>query len=177
MGSGTRAFDQVIEKTEANIDWMSTYYNTIEKWLDDNIAASSGDSSLKDVRLPRSVLPDLYTLELFPDIYQPSPTNFTFSGSVKIDVRVVENTENITLHINKLTINESSVKVVAKVDGAVIPISSFKQDKDRQFFIILLRQPLQMGTNYSVFINFKGPLTDDLAGLYYSTYNRGDQTL
>ncbi|XP_056008322.1 putative aminopeptidase-2 isoform X2 [Ostrea edulis] len=177
MGSGTRAFDQVIEKTEANIDWMSTYYNTIEKWLDDNIAASSGDSSLKDVRLPRSVLPDLYTLELFPDIYQPSPANFTFSGSVKIDVRVVENTENITLHINKLTINESSVKVVAKVDGAVIPISSFKQDKDRQFFIILLRQPLQMGTNYSVSINFKGPLTDDLAGLYYSSYKRGDQTL
>jgi aminopeptidase N len=177
MGSGTRAFDQMMEKTEANIDWMSKYYNTIEKWLDDNIAAASRDSTLKDVRLPRSVLPDLYTLELYPDIYQPSPANFSFSGSVTIDVHVVENTRNITLHINKLTIDEKTVKVVARINNAEIPISSFKQDVDRQFFIILLRQPLQKGSNYSVSMSFKGPLKDDLAGLYYSTYKRGDQTL
>ncbi|XP_062585470.1 uncharacterized protein LOC134247152 isoform X2 [Saccostrea cucullata] len=171
MGSGTRAFDQIMEKTTANIDWMSKYYHIIEKWLDES--AVSGDTTLNDVRLPRSVLPELYTLELFPDIYQPSPENFTFSGKVDIDVRVVENTNNVTLHINKLTIAEGSVKVTNNVSGAAVTVSGLKEDKQRQFLIILLGQSLQKGINYTVSMSFQGPLKDDLVGLYYSTYKRG----
>lgn len=177
MGSGTRAFDQVMEKTVANIEWMTKYYSIIEKWLDDNMAAASGGSSLKDVRLPRSILPELYTLELFPDIYQPSPENFTFSGTVSILVNVMNNTNNVTLHINKLTVDPNSVRVMKMSDFRVVQTQSFKEDKERQFLIIFLSQPLQKGEKYEVTMKFQGPLTDDLAGLYYSAYKRGDQTV
>lgn len=177
MGSGTRAFDQVMEKTVANIEWMTKYYSIIEKWLDDNMAAASGGSSLKDVRLPRSILPELYTLELFPDIYQPSPENFTFSGTVSILVNVMNNTNNVTLHINKLTVDPNSVRVMKMSDFRVVQTQSLKEDKERQFLIIFLSQPLQKGEKYEVSMRFQGPLTDDLAGLYYSAYKRGDQTV
>ncbi|KAJ8311345.1 hypothetical protein KUTeg_010700 [Tegillarca granosa] len=33
MGSGTRAYAQAIEKTEANIQWMKKNYDIINKWL------------------------------------------------------------------------------------------------------------------------------------------------
>lgn len=177
MGSGTRAFDQVMEKTVANIDWMSKYYHTIEGWLDDNLASFTGGNSLKDVRLPRSVLPQLYTLEIYPDIYHPDPRNFTYSGSVDIDVLVVEETNNITLHINKLTVDPNSVRVLNSATFSIIQTGGLTEDKDRQFLVVSVLTPLQKGGNYTLSMSFRGPLTDDLAGLYYSSYRRGDQTV
>ncbi|KAG8230287.1 hypothetical protein J437_LFUL010190 [Ladona fulva] len=36
LGTATRAVDQAIEKTEANVEWMKTHYNTIIEWLSHN---------------------------------------------------------------------------------------------------------------------------------------------
>lgn len=69
MGFGIRVFDQVMEKTVVNIEWMIKYYSIIEKWLDDNIVVFSDGSFFKDVRLLRFVFLELYIFELFLDIY------------------------------------------------------------------------------------------------------------
>lgn len=51
-------------------------------------------------------------------------------------------------------------------------------DLDRQFLIINTTEFLSPGTFYMVNIpSFVGPLIGDLAGLYLSSYTRGDQTM
>lgn len=35
MGSGTRAFQQAIEKTKGNINWMDQNYPIVKQWLAD----------------------------------------------------------------------------------------------------------------------------------------------
>jgi hypothetical protein len=35
MGSGTRAFQQAIEKTKSNINWMDKNYDVVKRWLAD----------------------------------------------------------------------------------------------------------------------------------------------
>jgi len=58
---------------------------------------------VKDVRLPRSVVPDSYQVRLVPHLWVDK-SNFTFTGQVVIRVNVTKNTKNITLHANELTV-------------------------------------------------------------------------
>lgn len=173
LGSGTRAFEQALEKTQANIKWMKRYYSIIEKWLDDNLQDKKGSN----YRLPRSLIPSMYSVELFPDIYGADPSKFTFSGTVKIDVSCNEDTNNITLNSKKLTINEKSVKILSL--GSNIGNSGFQSlsyDEELQLVTFITRNQFIKGHNYSIEMQFTGPLLDDLQGLYYSSYKEENIT-
>ncbi|XP_017772734.1 PREDICTED: aminopeptidase N-like [Nicrophorus vespilloides] len=117
----------------------------------------------RSVRLPKSVTPSAYRLSIVPFIYE----NFTFEGDISIDVNVNEATSNITLHINELTIDEGSVKVLQ--DSREISVSHLVYDKALQFFIINFPEPLKQG-NYSVSMQFAGVLNNVLQGFYRSSY-------
>ncbi|GIY37859.1 uncharacterized protein CEXT_664431 [Caerostris extrusa] len=120
--------------------------------------------TLPYVRLPRSVVPDHYDLELQPFIY---PGNFTFSGKVRILIRVLEATDNVTLHINNVTVREESVRLT----GPNAPsLKSVSEDKERQFFILHLGGELVAGHHYEVSMEYVGSLNDQLAGFYRSSY-------
>ncbi|XP_055523948.1 aminopeptidase N [Wyeomyia smithii] len=58
------------------------------------------------VRLPRSIEPIAYDIQLIPFIVE---YNFTFSGIVEIDILVKEKCDNITLHAVALQIHEASI--------------------------------------------------------------------
>lgn len=60
-------------------------------------------SKVKDVRLPRSVVPDSYQVRLVPHLWGEN-SNFTFSGQITIRVNVTSDTNNITLHANALEV-------------------------------------------------------------------------
>lgn len=60
-----------------------------------------------DVRLPRSIEPIAYDIRLIPFIFED---NFTFAGTVDIEVRVREDCDNITLHAVALQIHEAHVR-------------------------------------------------------------------
>ena len=49
-------------------------------------------------------------------------------------------------------------------------------DKDRQFVNFTLDTTLTVGTKYILSLGYTGPLENDLAGLYYSTYDVTDPT-
>jgi aminopeptidase N len=79
---------------------------------------SSTKSAKLDVRLPRAVTPDSYTIKIIPFIYEG---NFTFNGEVAVIINVKEATANITLHFNDIRIHEDTVAVqehVPTVDGS-----------------------------------------------------------
>ena len=57
-------------------------------------------------RLPRTVIPSRYVLELTPDL-----VTATFSGSVEIDVEIVEPTSEIVLNAAELAITSARLVV------------------------------------------------------------------
>lgn len=44
-------------------------------------------------------------------------------------------------------------------------------DEDRQFVNFTLGGPLVVGRQYRLSLGYKGPIENDMAGLYYSTYS------
>jgi hypothetical protein len=121
----------------------------------------------------------MYSVELFPDIYGADPSKFTFSGIVKIDMSCNEDTNNITLNSKKLMINEKSVKILSLSTGSNIGNPGFQSlsyDEELQLVTFITRNQFIKGHNYSIEMNFTGPLLDDLQGLYYSSYKEGNIT-
>ena len=55
--------------------------------------------------------------------------------------------------------------------------SSHSEDKKREFLIINTNINLNPGSIYVVSMTFVGPLAPDLAGLYLSSYKRGNETM
>ncbi|XP_035224731.1 aminopeptidase N-like [Stegodyphus dumicola] len=116
------------------------------------------------VLLPRSIIPEHYDVELQPFIL---PGNFTFNGKVRVQIRVLEETDNVTLHINDITVNEDSVRL----SGLDAPdIARTSKDLERQFYILHLKGKLGAGQSYEVYMEFLGNLNDQLAGFYRSSY-------
>ncbi|XP_052782181.1 putative aminopeptidase-2 isoform X1 [Mya arenaria] len=176
MGTGNRAFQQAMENTETNIKWMALNKNAISSWLD-NVGVTL-ETRVKDVRLPTHLVPDLYDIVLQPNMYSGDPESFTFDGYVKIHMTANSTGRNVTVHANKLNIQEGSIKF-GKKDGSSGP--SYRNlretDKQRQFEIFFLDQDVIAGQEYFIEMNFTGPLIGDLAGLYLSQYKRGNETV
>ncbi|GAB1605731.1 hypothetical protein Ahia01_000855400, partial [Argonauta hians] len=132
---------------------------------------------VEDVRLPASIIPIVYDVELQPYIYEGPPENFTFDGYVNINMKCLNNCTNITLHSHLLNINESSVDLSSTTSDKVPTVNGMVFDKKRQFLIFNLSDPLENGHEYNIRMNFTGNLRDDLNGLYRSSYKRGNKTV
>lgn len=140
------------------------------------MSSSTGGKKLTDVRLPRSNLPTLYEIELKPDIYSADPSKFKFYGHIKISIDCMEASTNITMHKNKLNVTNINVANQNPNFGAPGVVRQ-SEDKERQFLIIHLDGSLQSGQKYYLIMDFVGDLTNDLAGLYLSSYSRAKQTV
>ncbi|XP_076080852.1 aminopeptidase N-like isoform X2 [Mytilus galloprovincialis] len=132
--------------------------------------------STRNVRLPLNLYPTLYDVELQPYMYEGDAKDFYFTGKVTIEMQCIKSTNEIVLHSNKLNISEQSIKVMQMGSGSQIS-HSVEFDKVNQFLILKSNTQFMMGSNYSVYIEFRGPLTGDLAGLYLSSYKRGNATI
>ena len=150
----------------------------VQEWLN-NQTNPSHRHTLKNLRLPRNVHPVSYDLELFPDIYQASPKEFRFFGNVSIIMNCTETSSNITIHVNQLKIEKSTLYVT--LYNRMLTTNNLflntTHDEDRQFLVLNLHTNLQAGEQYLLFMQYQGHLKDDLAGLYYSTYKRGNETM
>ena len=113
-------------------------------------------------RLPRSVLPLRYTLELQPDLAAAR-----FTGHVEIDVDVRETVEEIVLNAADLEIDD--VKVESSGD---VPVR-FALDAATERLILQFPTPVSPG-RASVRIAFRGILNDQLRGFYRSTFTGDD---
>ncbi|XP_068743771.1 glutamyl aminopeptidase-like isoform X2 [Montipora capricornis] len=122
-----------------------------------------------NVRLPNNIVPDHYDVLLSIDL-----ENSKFSGEVDILVNVTEPTENVLVHVNKM--NVSSALVVKASSGDQLEIQRKFWFEKNQFYVIILNSVLEKGTQYKIRMKFKAELTDDLAGLYKSTYKMRNGT-
>ena len=110
-------------------------------------------------RLPRTVLPNHYALELEPDLAQSS-----FQGQVIIDLEVVEETDTIVLNAAELSIKDVQVE-----QGALVQASSISFDEDLERATFAFPVVLQPGPA-KLLCSFTGTLNDKLRGVYRSTW-------
>ena len=120
MGTGRRAFEQAIEKTQRNMKWMTQNIDSITNWLS-TVTKVATKQRVKDVRLPLHLIPTTYDLTLKPNMYLDDPKSFTFDGYIKIHMDAKFAGSNVTVHTNKLTIDDSTIQF-GKEDGSAGPV-------------------------------------------------------
>ena len=128
-------------------------------------------------RLPSDLKPIFYDLDLAPDIYGDDPATFSFQGHVGIVIECVSPTSTITLNAKNLSISRSDVAVSGESSGALLGVVDVELKEEEEMLSIALSDRLVKGERYRVDIDFSGPLTNDLTGLYLSSYSRGNETV
>ena len=160
-----------MDKIKANIRWMQLGFGMLKDWL---INFNKVIVSPKiDYRLPIDLLPFYYDLYFEFQFDTLVSNSFPYNGQVFLYFACVKNTSSLVLNINKLDVQNSSLKLSSTTDQNFNPLTAFNwyNDFTRQFFIAnLTEQQFTEGQNYTLFIQFVGYLTDDNAGFYRSSY-------
>ncbi len=110
---------------------------------------------LDPYRLPRTVLPTRYRLELQPDL-----DTGAFEGTVTIDLDVTEATSTVVLNADELEILDVTVNDTP---------ASHVLDSTTERLVITTATPLDPGVA-STSVAFRGVLNDKLRGFYRSTF-------
>ncbi|KAL7289312.1 hypothetical protein TKK_0017243 [Trichogramma kaykai] len=127
-------------------------------------------------RLPKNVWPESYDLLILSNV---TNGNFTFKGQVVITLSVIETTNRVVLHAEKLKIDQENVTLRRidsdEEDDADVRIKGQSYDEEAQFFTIELEASLLPGS-YELSLRFDGSVLDDLFGFYRSSYKIGNET-
>lgn len=118
-----------------------------------------------NVRLPDNIVPDHYDVVLYIDLKK-----LVFFGDVSILVNVTKPTENVLVHVNKMNITSAKVEMASS--GVSLSMQRQFEFKKNQFYVMVMKSPLEKGRQYRIKMSFRAQLTGDLAGLYKSTYKR-----
>ncbi len=111
-------------------------------------------------RLPRTVEPETYRIEIEPNVASAS-----FSGTVAIDVIILEPVEEIVLNAAELAVSDVEVCLA---DGSIVPCTvRFADELEQVVFRPASTLPAGPAT---VSCRFTGALNDKLRGFYRSTY-------
>uniref|UniRef100_A0A3Q3EYU0 Aminopeptidase n=1 Tax=Labrus bergylta TaxID=56723 RepID=A0A3Q3EYU0_9LABR len=124
------------------------------------------------MRLPTNLIPQNYKLVLQPHLYtriieevnvtSPNQT-MLFTGNSTVDFHCVQKTSTIYLHSLDLAVSGSVV--MDKDKNELIRASALKYHEDGSNFLeIQLSDVLDAGGNYSLFLTFKGEISQGLEG-------------
>ncbi|XP_070687597.1 alanyl (membrane) aminopeptidase-like b [Pempheris klunzingeri] len=133
------------------------------------------------MRLPKNLIPDSYKIFLQPHLYtriievvnvtSPNQT-MLFTGNSTVNFHCVQGTTAIYLNSKDLTVSNPVVMDTNK--NKRINVLSMKHHQDASNFLeIQLNHALEAGGNYSLFLAFKGEISENLDALYVSTYLEG----
>jgi aminopeptidase N len=121
-------------------------------------------------RLPNDTIPIRYDIYISTEIH--TGEDFEFNGNVKIQLKVVEETEQITIHSRFLDIKKVSLR---KIDGAAeIAGTTYDLKKEVDFLIVKSPEKLIVDQQYILELDYNGTLRTDNMGFYRSSYKNED---
>ena len=129
---------------------------------------SPGQMLWNEVRLPHTIYPTAYRLDLTPDL-----DAFTYDGHVAIDITVTEPVSTIVLHGVGLTIGAGYKLLTA--GGEDLAPHKIIYDEDLQFIYVTLWSPIPAG-EYTLDLPFSGEISERLLGFYRSSYDVAGET-
>ena len=118
------------------------------------------------LRLPKSSVPVSYDLTLRSNIHLGERA---YSGSVKIEIIIKQDTDVITLHNRGLSVTRA--KLVDENNNDIAVTLSYEDDKD--FMHLHAPRELKIDEELWIEIEFNGFLRVDMGGFYRSTYRAG----
>lgn len=122
--------------------------------------------------LPNHVKPFRYTITLDPDLEKE-----TIQGSVEIELLALERSNNITLEIRSVEIDNDSVVVIRNATGEELKHGDPLWLEDVEHYVINLEDDLEKDENYTLKIGkYKGKLHTDNGGFYLAKYVDEDGT-
>jgi len=131
----------------------------------------AGEGSTYDhFRLPTALRPQSYDVRILTQL--ENPDDFRFNGTVKIQIEVLQNTHNITLHSKDLTIDDTEI-TLSQIGGEETTencIRSTAVNPTHDFYILNTCKELLAGQFYELSLPFSAKLQDQLAGYYRSSY-------
>ncbi|XP_069481326.1 aminopeptidase Ey-like [Ambystoma mexicanum] len=133
----------------------------------------------KKYRLPRSLIPEHYDLELQPFLEEDPRGLYIFKGTSSIYFTAVEATSLILLHSKKLNYTDQGGFHISlnTTDGSSPPsIKRTWLETPTQYLVVELHGDLAVGKTYALYSDFTGELANDLAGFYRSEYLEGNET-
>lgn len=142
----------------------------IEEHADTFIVPFADDPS----RLPENVVPVHYDLALTAMTGSVFSGSRNYTGNVKIQIRIVSNTNLITLHNRNL--NVTSVTLTAIGGGS--PITTTHSYGSYDFFTVDTGATgLTQGQQYLLELDFFGNMRTDMGGFYRSSYRVQGETV
>ena len=118
-------------------------------------------------RLPGTVRPEKYTIELRPDL-----TGFTFRGDEFIAIRVLQPVKMIVLNASELEVTQATLQ---GRDGRLVPAKKIDQGKGTQRLRLTFGTLIPKGAA-TLHLAFTGILNDELSGFYRSRYTMANGT-
>ena len=112
-------------------------------------------------RLSRHAVPTHYDIHLEPDL-----ETLTFTGSVGIDLDIIEATDSIVL-------NASQVEVKSATLASGLAVASISHDAETERVTLTLESPIDPGS-YRLELEHTGLINDQLRGLYKAVYRDAD---
>ncbi|KAJ1180032.1 hypothetical protein NDU88_005257 [Pleurodeles waltl] len=140
--------------------------------------ASQQNTPWKKYRLPKTLVPQHYEVELQPYLEKNAQGLYVFKGKSTVLFSCVTETDHILIHSKKLIYNNNSSTFSLKTaDGSLPPtIKGTWLEVPTEYLVVELDRNLVAGKQYSFYTEFTGELADDLAGFYRSEYKEGNET-
>jgi len=114
-------------------------------------------------RLPRSVRPRHYELELTPDLAAR-----TFEGKVEIEIEIKQKTNTILLNAVEIQVKEVTIKVG---ESRTIKATNISLNEKDEICTLTFSESLEPGTEgVRLILVYSGILNDQMRGFYASTY-------
>ncbi|XP_063710002.1 puromycin-sensitive aminopeptidase-like [Culicoides brevitarsis] len=117
--------------------------------------------------LKSSVKPFHYNLT-----FKPNAKTFEFDGKAEIDLKVLKETDTITLHALKLQITDVFLRFP---DESELYTKEKSFDEANETVTFLFPSTIDAGSEVKLIIDFIGELSDNLKGFYRSKYFVGDE--
>ena len=125
------------------------------------IAFPLGLSAAEEDRLPQSVSPSFYNLDLTPDLDKA-----TFTGSEKIKLKITTTTSDIILNSSEIDIKEASLNNDKTKEKFSLTVS---YNLDNETADLKAKDKLALG-DYTLSLSYNGILNNKLRGFYLSKY-------
>lgn len=155
------------QNASINRDNKDSLEKTIAGEFGKNESGVRGNKLWNRLRLPRSLIPSHYSLEL-----QVNMDIFIFTGNVNITVHVNQPTHYVIFHTKDLDVDKKYVSVHLNGNSSdTVPIGKQFYVKENKYQVLDLNQTLKEGKDYVISIgSFLGKIAPDMKGLYKGSY-------
>ena len=171
--SSTDLFDMTTEP-DAYTHMMTSQHVTDERYT--TSAPPSTDVTSASLRLPRSLKPEHYNVEIAPWFYSNDTYDFAFESVSEMFLLCEEDTDVISFHAFGFWIF-GNISVIDTSDESALDIANETYyDFEREFHVIALKTPLVAGQRVKVTVPYSNSIFGDRRGLYWSDYQDANDT-